>query len=81
MVLLPSLIHEQLERGEIVHGFGTSNPNRRYGRVALASSFQKTKDWESYGGTVAKKDNLSEVIERLHQGQYENTCKRCRLHR
>ena len=73
MVLLPSLIHEDLERGEIVHAFGTSNPKRKYGRVALTSSFLRTKDWEPYGALVAKKDNVAEAIELLRQGQYERT--------
>jgi hypothetical protein len=73
MVLLPSLIHEDLERGEIVHAFGTSNPKRRYGRVALVSSFLRTKDWESYGALVANKDNVTQAIESLRQGQYERT--------
>jgi hypothetical protein len=42
-------------------------------RLLLASSFQKTKDWESYGAIVANKDNVAEVIELLRQGQYERT--------
>lgn len=73
MVLLPSLIHEDLERGEIVNAIGTSNPKRKYGRVALTSSFLKTKDWETYGALVANKDNVAEAIELLRQGKYERT--------
>lgn len=73
MVLLPSLIHESLERGEIVHAVGPPNANRKYGRVALTSSFLKTKDWETYGAVIANKDNVAETIESLRQGQYERT--------
>src|ERR1700732_2677083 len=52
MVLLPSLIHEGLDRGLVVKRLGTPRHNRRYGVVALAPSFSRTKDWEAYGAVV-----------------------------
>lgn len=73
MVLLPSLIHEELDRDRIVKGFGPSNSKRQYGLVALAPSFPKTKDWEAYGAVVAGKETVSEVIEDLRKGSYERT--------
>ncbi len=45
MVLLPSLIHEDLDREWLVKRFGTPLPKRTYGVVALAPSFNRTQDW------------------------------------
>ncbi len=73
MVLLPSLIHEELDRSRIVKGFGTSNPKRRYGVVALAPGFNWTKDWESYGAVVADKDTVAVALETLKKGNFEKT--------
>lgn len=73
MVLLPSLIHEDLDRTEVVHHYAKPNQKRRYGYVALASSFARTKDWESYGAVVANRDTVSEVLEELREGEYEKT--------
>ncbi len=70
MVLLPSLIHEELDRGQIVKVFGVPNPRRRYGVVAIVPSFPKTKDWEAYGAVVAKKETVSSIIDELRKGQY-----------
>ena len=73
MVLLPSIIHEDLSRQEIVHSFGPSNPKRSYGVVALAPGFSWTKDWQAYGATIASKDTVAAVIDTLRNGQYSTT--------
>ena len=73
MVLLPSLMNEELNRDVMVKGYGKPNIKRRYGYVALVPSFPKTKDWENYGAVVATKYTLSETIEKLQQGSYEKT--------
>ena len=71
MVLLPALIHEDLDRDQIVHGYGTPNAKRRHGVIALAPSFNWTKDWAAYGAVVAKKDTVGADIEHLRKGHYE----------
>ena len=73
MILLPSLIHEDLDRGEIVASLGEPKPKRRRGVVVLAPSFARTQDWESYGATIAKTDSVGDIIERLKRGEFENT--------
>lgn len=73
MVLLPSLIHEELTRERIVKGFGAPNPKRRFGVVALAPSFNRTKDWEAYGAIIANKETVSDIIDRLKDGDFEKT--------
>jgi replicative superfamily II helicase len=71
MVLLPSLIHEDLHRERIVKGFGAPNAKRHFGLVALTPSFARTKDWEAYGAIVAKKETVSQFIDELRKGNYE----------
>lgn len=73
MILLPSLIHEDLRREKIVEWLAKANPKKRFGIVTLTPSFARTKDWEKYGATITGKDNVSEVIEKLKQGHVENT--------
>jgi replicative superfamily II helicase len=71
MVLLPSLIHEELSREQIVGTFAPPNPKRRYGVVALAPGFNWTRDWEKYGALVATRQTVATSIEVLRQGNYE----------
>ena len=71
MVLLPSLINEELDRARIVQGIGAPNAKRRFGVVALAPSFNRTKDWKVYGATVAHKETVSDVIDSLKRGEFE----------
>lgn len=71
MVLLPSLIHEELDRGRIVHGFGVPSEKRRYGVVALTPSFNRTKDWAAYGASVATRETLAALIDGLKKGNFD----------
>ena len=73
MVLLPSLIHGELNRERIVKTFGAPNAKRQSGIVALAPSFNWTKDWQSYGATVANKDTVASAIDVLRDKQFTNT--------
>lgn len=73
MVLLPSLIHEDLERGAMVKWLGTPKPGMAFGIVALVSSFSNSRDWESYGAIVAKKDTVTEIVGNLRRGVFDKT--------
>ena len=73
MILLPSLIHEALDREQIVASLGKPNSKRRFGMVALAPSFARTADWESYGAIAAKKETVDDVIKNLKKGEFEKT--------
>src|SRR3954471_8702825 len=57
-----------LDRSRIVKGFGTSNPKRRHGVVALTPGFNWTKDWDSYGAIVADKETVADALEALKSG-------------
>lgn len=71
MVLLPSLIHEDLSRELIVKGYGTTKLKRHHGVVALAPGFAWIQDWESYGANVANKETVAAAIQELRRGEYE----------
>ena len=71
MILMPSLMHEDMGRGTIVESFGKPHSRRQYGVVVLTPSFARTKDWEQYGATIAKRESVGNVIDDLRKGQYE----------
>jgi replicative superfamily II helicase len=73
MILLPSLIHEDLRRGDMVHAYAPQDKSRKNGVVALSPSFAQTKDWKSYGAIVADKDSLGSNVQALKQGKYDKT--------
>lgn len=73
MILLPSLIHEDLDQGFIVEKFAKTRKKQPFGRVALVPSFEKAKAWESGGAIVPKTENIGTVIEALSKGEFENT--------
>ena len=72
MVLMPSLIHEELSRELIVKNYGTPKLKRRHGVVALVPSFAWIKDWETYGAIVANKETVAAAIQGLRKEVYEN---------
>ena len=63
MVLLPSLIHEELDRERIVKGFGVPNAKRRFGGgCAARPASNGRKIGKLYGASiVAKTETVSEV--------------------
>ena len=73
MILLPSLIHEDLEREKILGRLAKASPKRRVGIVALAPSFARTTDWDRYGARVADKENVADIIAELKNGEVEKT--------
>ena len=73
MVLLPSLIHDELDRERIVGGLGKHNAQRRFGVVSLVPSFARTKDWQAHGALVADKDTVWDAVDALKDGKFEKT--------
>ncbi len=72
MILIPSLIHESLDRSSVVNSFGKTRTGRDYGVVVLSPSFRMTIDWEKCGSQIAKKDSIALAIERLRQNQFDS---------
>lgn len=73
MILLPSLIHEDLGREELVKTFGKPSDKRAFGIAALVPSFNRTKDWAAYGSTIADKDTVWETVDSLKKGDFSKT--------
>ncbi|EMN1930502.1 DEAD/DEAH box helicase family protein [Burkholderia ambifaria] len=73
MILLPSVIHEDLDRDRLVKWLATPGDKRKFGRVGLTPSVARSKDWESYGAIITDKTNVGEIIDGLRKGDYEKT--------
>jgi len=72
MILIPSLIHESLDRSTVVNDFGLIRTGRDHGVVVLSPSFRMTADWEKCGAQVAKKESIGLRIEQLRQSQFDH---------
>ena len=70
MVLMPSLIHEELDRSALVSKLATPNEKRKYGVVALCPSFRGCADWQKYGATVAEKGTIADNLKSLRAGNF-----------
>lgn len=73
MILIPSLIHEELNRDYIIVRFSKQNPSRKAGLVAITSSFNKAKVYQKQGSVVVKSENIFEEVSKLKSGEYSNT--------
>lgn len=73
MVLIPSLIHDELTRGEVVNLFAKPVAGRKFGIVAIVPSFNGSKDWQGYGSIVTSKENVTQALDDLRKNNYERT--------
>ena len=73
MVVIPSLISEDLDRDRIVGGYGKPNSGRTFGFVVLAPSFARSKAWADTGSLVADRDTIENAVDTLNRGEFEKT--------
>ncbi len=73
MILIPSLIHDELDRDSIVVRFSKPNTARKAGLVAITSSFNKAKVYQNQGSIVADSKNIFETVSKLKSGKYSDT--------
>lgn len=73
MVVIPSLIHEDLDRDRIVNAYGKPKPSRTRGVVALTPSFARSKAWEASGSLVADRDTIEHAVKALRRGDCEKS--------
>jgi replicative superfamily II helicase len=71
MVVIPSLIHEDLDRDRIVNGYSKPRPGRKLGVVALTPCFTKSKAWEDNGALVADRETIEDAVDALRRGDCE----------
>lgn len=72
MVLLPSLIDENLSHEFLVRRFG-SKRKRTLGVVVLVPSFLKAKPWGEAGALVGASGTVSDLIQSLRDGNFDHT--------
>jgi replicative superfamily II helicase len=73
MILIPTLIHDELDRDSIVVRFSKPNTSRKAGLVAITSSFNKAKVYQNQGSIVTDSKNIFETVNKLKSGEYSNT--------
>jgi len=73
MVLIPSMMDEELKRPAIIEQLAAPQKNRKFGVVALVPSFRVAERWEQKGATMAKRDTIDKEVEKLKSGSLDNT--------
>lgn len=71
MILLPSLIDEELDRERMVASFAKPSSKRKFGIVALAPSFARTGDWKAHGAVIADSETVEDSVGALKRGEFE----------
>jgi len=72
MLLIPWLIDESIERDTVIAQFAKPS-HKRYGVVALVSSYRKSEDYETYDSKVARPGEILALIESLKKGNFDST--------
>jgi replicative superfamily II helicase len=70
MILIPSLIHESLDRDLIINIFAKPNEKLNFGIVFLTNSFHRSNYHKSLGAIVAKPRDIFQRITDLKKGKY-----------
>ena len=70
MILIPSLISEELERDSVISWLAKPNPERQFGIVSLVPGFSKKTQYESIGARVATTNDIFEAVKSLKDGNY-----------
>jgi len=73
MILIPSLIHEELDRTSIINRFAKPNAGRKLGLVVITSSFKKANLYERLGSIVTESKTIFDEVSKLKAGNYSNT--------
>jgi len=71
MIIIPSMMHESLNRLAIINRYATVFERRNFGIVALVPSYKHSKIYEQQGCTVAYRNNIDAELERLKAGKYD----------
>ena len=70
MIIIPSLISEELDSDSIVNWLAKPNPERQFGIVFLVPSFSKKIQYEKIGARVATSSDIFEVVKSLKDGNF-----------
>lgn len=70
MLIIPSLISEELDRDSMINWLGQSNSERQYGIVFLSPSFTTKQQYEKIGVKVAISNDIFSIVKSLKDGKY-----------
>jgi hypothetical protein len=73
MILIPSLIHEQLDRNLMINNFAKPNPNFKPGIVVITSSFNKTNLYKVLDSIVVDSNSIFQEVNQLKSGKTDKT--------
>lgn len=68
MILIPSVISNDLDQGYVMATFGKLDAKRRYNIVVLTPSFPSSKGWEASGSIVADTKTIDRLVDALRVG-------------
>ncbi|AFY83070.1 DEAD/DEAH box helicase [Oscillatoria acuminata] len=68
MILIPSLIRDDLDKNKIIPRFAQSKETREVGIVVITSSFKKAKLYENNGAVICKTEDIFERVNQLKNG-------------
>lgn len=71
MIIIPSLINENLGRHFVIKYLTTSSSKRKFGCVAIAPSYYMARDYKDEGAIVVTRDYVNDNVSRLRSGQYD----------
>lgn len=68
MILMPSLLSQELTRNKIIRSLCTVKKKFKFGRVGLVPSFAIADLWEKSNAIVANKETIDGCVEKLRSG-------------
>lgn len=73
MVIIPSLIHEDLDSHFVHSNIGKRRESAKFGIVALVPSFTRAKVWETQGAILADRNTIEELVVGLRLADRDQT--------
>ena len=73
MILIPSLIHDELNRNLIINVFAKPHPQFKPGVVFITSSFRKSQLYKHLGATVVDSGSIFQEVTKLKSGDRDKT--------
>ena len=70
MILIPSLISEDMDRNTIINWLCKENKDREFGIVSLVPSFNHKKQYEKIGAKVPTTNDLFDTVKLLKDGDF-----------
>ncbi|ELW9234635.1 DEAD/DEAH box helicase [Proteus mirabilis] len=70
MLIIPSLISEELDRDAVINWLAKPNKNRNYGMVFLIPGFRNKAQYEKLDASIATTSNIFNIVKSLKEGNF-----------